>query len=135
MHCRVSSYLKYFLLCFPGAFSHALANRRKGYQKSDTKQLRSFEEYETDKDRLLALHYAKTHVVLGLEPFDFMENEERRTLLETMLPAKSEDKPFKAGKLNAKMVRRRDSSWSHVLRFFRYVRYVFWIFAWTHCQL
>lgn len=31
-----------------------------------------------DRNRFLALAYIKSHTILGLEPFDYLENHERR---------------------------------------------------------
>lgn len=57
--------------------------------------------YKVDRERLVQTLYVKSHHILGMEPFNFLENEERR---HTVLVAGSEEEPFPVEKLSAKEV-------------------------------
>ncbi|CAM9375153.1 unnamed protein product [Discosporangium mesarthrocarpum] len=68
--------------------------------KQDTlSQLRASKAFRDDRHRFLTLHYTKTHNVLGFQPFDFLEDKERRNTLELLGSA---DNPFKTEMLSAK---------------------------------
>lgn len=60
--------------------------------------LQSFKE---DKDRFLVLHYVKTCTVNGFQPFDWMEDAERRLTMDLM-----NDGHFRMEMLKATRVRR-----------------------------
>lgn len=64
-------------------------------------QARNSKLCKDDFDRYIQVLYVKSHHVLGMEPLDYMENDERR---HTLLVAGDEDNPFPVEKLNSKAV-------------------------------
>lgn len=57
--------------------------------------------FKDDRERYIQIQYVKSHNILGMEPFSYMEHEERR---HTLLVAGNEEEPFPVGKLNSKAV-------------------------------
>lgn len=81
-------------------FHSSGANR---VQPSDAtvQQQANLQSFKEDKDRFLVLHYVKTCTVNGFQPFDWMEDAERRLTMDLM-----NDGHFRMEKLKAMRVRR-----------------------------
>ena len=72
-------------------------------RERETKWIRARKSklFKDDPERFVQVLYVKSHHILGMEPFNYLENDERR---HTLLVAGDKERPFPVERLSSKAV-------------------------------